>query len=323
MKQTRYENLNGVRNTKTLRDMREWRKQKKQKPKDYSYEVPQCASKRIEYLRTNRSETTITWIGHSSFLIQLSGMNILFDPVFAERMGLGKRLTAPGLSIAELPHIDAVVLSHSHYDHMDLSVLKRLLRTYHQLQLFVPEGLGAKLMASGFHRVTELCWWNKVRLSGLELHFVPAQHWTRRTLLDSNRSHWGGWVLQPAHVTGKAIYFAGDSGYFSGFKLIGERFDIGPALLPIGAYEPEWFMHMQHMNPEEAVQSFLDCRAESFIPMHYGAYKLSNDTPWEALSRLKAEWERRKLSEEALHLLHMGETMVVGGHGESEQTGSK
>ncbi|UUZ90944.1 MBL fold metallo-hydrolase [Paenibacillus sp. P25] len=307
-----------MRNTKTLRDMRKWRKQKRLKIRDYSYQVPQCENKQIEYLRSNRTETTVTWIGHSSFLVQMAGMNLLFDPVWAERMGLEKRLTEPGLRVSDLPRIDGVALSHSHYDHMDLSALKRSLRMNHQLQMFVPEGLGGKLLSSGFHRVTELGWWGKLRLPGLELHFVPAQHWTRRTLFDINRSHWGGWVLQPSRDGhGKAVYFAGDTGYFPGFKLIGERFDIGMALLPIGAYDPEWFMHMQHMNPEEAVQAFLDCGADQFIPMHYGAYKLSNDTPLEALNRLKAEWKRRGLKPEKLCLLKLGETVkepIFAGH---------
>ncbi|MCZ8514093.1 MBL fold metallo-hydrolase [Paenibacillus filicis] len=311
MPRQRFENLGGVRNTKTLRDVRKWRRQKKAKIKDYSYKVPYCENRQLELLRGNRTETTVTWIGHSSFLVQIAGINLLLDPVWAERMGLDKRMTEPGIHLAELPRIDAVLLSHSHYDHMDLSSLKRLLRLNHHLQLFVPEGLGTKLMTSGFHRVTELSWWGRVRLVGMELHFVPAQHWTRRTLTDANRSHWGGWVLKPyeGEGCGKAIYFAGDSGYFPGFKMIGDRFDIGIALLPIGAYEPEWFMHMQHMTPEEAVQSFIDCRAEHFVPMHYGAYKLSNDTPLEALNRLKSEWKRRGLATERLHLLKLGETM--------------
>jgi L-ascorbate metabolism protein UlaG (beta-lactamase superfamily) len=213
------------------------------------------------------------------------------------------------LTIRDLPRIDAVLISHSHYDHMDM----RTLRAFKHAQLFVPSGLSGKMRARGYARVTELSWWGKAQLGSLELHFVPAQHWTRRTLLDTNRSHWGGWVIQPAADSGgerAAVYFAGDSGYFPGFKLIGGRFAIRYALLPIGAYEPEWFMSAQHVTPEEAVQAFADVQGEIFIPMHYGAFRLADDTPREALDRLLAEWKRRELPENALRVLMHGETLA-------------
>ncbi|WP_079913657.1 MBL fold metallo-hydrolase [Paenibacillus sp. 32352] len=303
----RYENMNGVKNLKGFKEIRQWQRERKAKVKDLSYTVPAAEHKQIDYLCGNRQDTTITWIGHSSFLIQLGGMNLLTDPVWAERMGFAKRLAPPGLRMEELPPIDAVLLSHSHYDHMDM----RSLRSFKTAQLFVPEGLGSKLRARGFARVTELSWWGHAQLGSLELHFVPAQHWTRRTLWDTNRSHWGGWVLQPAQRSGgrEAIYFAGDSGYFPGFRQIGERFAIRYALMPIGAYEPEWFMSMQHVTPEEAVQAFLDVQGEIFIPMHYGAFRLADDTPREALDRLMAEWQRRELPEQSLRILLHGETL--------------
>lgn len=302
-----YENMNGVRNVKSFKELRQWRKERKAKVKDLSFTVPSVKYKEIEFLRSNRQDTTITWIGHSSFLIQAGGMNILTDPVWAERMGFAKRLAPPGLTLAELPPIDAVLLSHSHYDHMDM----RTLRAFKEARLFVPVGLGAKLRAKGFASVTELAWWEQAQLEGLELHFVPAQHWTRRTLWDTNRSHWGGWVIQPAQRSGarEAVYFAGDSGYFPGFRQIGERFAIRYALMPIGAYEPEWFMSMQHVTPEEAVQAFLDVQGDIFVPMHYGAFRLADDTPREALDRLAAEWSRRELPEQALRILLHGETL--------------
>lgn len=308
MADKRFENMDGVQTLKSFKELRQWRKERKAKIKDLSYTVPACETKRIDFLRSNRTQTSITWIGHSTFLIQMNGINLLTDPVWAERMAFAKRLAAPGLRIEELPPIDAVLLSHSHYDHMDMPTL----RFFRNAQLFVPVGLSGKLRAKGFARVTELSWWEHAQLGGLELHFVPAQHWTRRTLVDTNRSHWGGWVIQPA-LTGEergAVYFAGDSGYFPGFRRIGERFAIRHALMPIGAYEPEWFMSAQHVTPEEAVQAYLDVQGEVFVPMHYGAFRLADDTPREALDRLTAEWERRELPEHALRILEHGETLT-------------
>ncbi|WP_426450949.1 MBL fold metallo-hydrolase [Paenibacillus sp. S-38] len=308
----RYENMDGIRLRKKLPFIQKWRKERKKiKLKDWSYMVPQCAEKQIEFLKSNHTEPTMTWIGHSSFLLQMEGKNLLTDPVWAQRMGLEKRLTPPGLMPADLPRIDAVLLSHSHYDHMDMPSL----RTVHQhnpgVQMLVPVGLGKKLRSSGFHKITEVNWWDTVRLDGLELHFVPAQHWTRRTLFDTNASHWGGWVLRPVTHHGErlALYFVGDSAYFGGFKTIGERFRIGWALMPIGAYDPEWYTGKQHVNPEEAVQAFIDCGAQVCVPMHYGTFRLADDTPREALDRLHAAWERHGLAPERLRVLTFGETI--------------
>jgi L-ascorbate metabolism protein UlaG (beta-lactamase superfamily) len=226
-------------------------------------------------------------------------------------MGFARRLARPGLRLEDLPRIDAVLLSHGHYDHMNMPSLTALLRANRGMAAIVPTGLGGKLKRRGFSNVTELNWWESVAVGGLDIHFVPAQHWTRRTLLDMNRSHWGGYVIRPAGTeqTGQTLYFAGDSGYFSGFKEIGDRFDIRWALMPIGAYEPEWFMSNQHVNPEEALQAFIDCGAELFIPMHYGTYRLADDTPREALDRLLAEWTRLGLQPERLKLPRHGETL--------------
>jgi L-ascorbate metabolism protein UlaG (beta-lactamase superfamily) len=177
----------------------------------------------------------------------------------------------------------------------------------------VPQGLAAKFRRKGYRRVEEFTWWASKCVGKAEFHFVPAQHWTRRTLWDTNASHWGGWVIcekGAGEKIGRTVYFAGDSGYFRGFKEIGDRFAIDYALMPIGAYEPEWFMSMQHVTPEEAVQAFLDTGAKQFIPMHYGAFRLADDTPKEALDRLTAEWQRLELGEDRLKILVHGETLA-------------
>ncbi|GAA4700969.1 MBL fold metallo-hydrolase [Brevibacillus fulvus] len=298
----RYTNLDDVPTGKTFGEMLQWRKERKAKIKDLSYTIPQCREVDLAFLKRNRTAPLLVWIGHASFLLQIHGLNILIDPVWANRMGFEKRLSPPGLPLDELPQIDIVLVSHGHYDHLDFPTLRRL---QGNPQFFVPIGLGRLFRKKGFRRISEFSWWEQAEHGGVSFHFVPAQHWTRRSLFDTNTSHWGGWVIQFGQEP--ALYFSGDSGYFRGFQEIGERFSIGIALMPIGAYEPEWFMSNQHMTPEESIQAFLDLRASLFIPMHYGAFRLADDTPKEALDRLQREWKRRELPSKQLRILQLGE----------------
>jgi len=301
---SKYRNINDVTNKKSFRDMRKWQKERRSKVKDLTKNTPQCTNKRIQELKDNRSLTSFTWIGHSTFLLQLNGLNILTDPVWAKQMGFQKRLTEPGIPLGELPDIDMVVISHGHYDHLDFPSLKKLKGDTHY---FVPIGLKALFKRKGYHNVTELNWWETVDYNGIQLHFVPAQHWTRRSLTDMNTSHWGGWILQSPD---ESFYFVGDTGYFPGFKEIAERFSIDTVFMPIGAYEPEWFMADSHISPEDSVKAFLELQAKWFVPMHYGAYRLADDTGPEALERLLKEWEKRQLPQEQLQVLSIGETIM-------------
>jgi L-ascorbate metabolism protein UlaG (beta-lactamase superfamily) len=322
MARRRYANADENTQLQNFRAILRWRKERKHKIKDFSYTVPVVAEPEIEYLRSNRSEASITWIGHSTFLLQTGGLNLLTDPVWANRMATMKRLTPPGIRLSDLPDIDVVLISHSHYDHLHYRSIRRL--PGNPLYL-VPAGLGGAFRRRGLTPVHELNWWDSCLHAGQRFTFVPAQHWSRRTPWDTNRSHWGGWVVSPdrsddpdcssaeqaseARSKWPVLYYAGDSGYFAGFQEIGRRFPIDYALLPIGAYEPEWFMRMQHVSPEEAVQAFEDLGAAKFVPMHYGAFRLADDTPKEALDRLMAEWKRRRLVPERLCLLKIGETL--------------
>lgn len=266
----------------------------------------------LPFLRDNRAEPSITWIGHSTFLIQIGGLNIVTDPVWAQRMALQKRLTPPGIALPDMPEVDVVLVSHSHYDHLHIGSLRRL---QGHRRLFVPAGLKSKLSLRGFRDATELHWWEDEVHHNVKFTFVPAQHWTRRNPWDKNLSHWGGWVIQADD--GPTVYFAGDSGYFRGFRDIGSRFDIDIALMPIGAYDPEWFMSAQHVSPEEALKAFLDLRARYFVPMHYGAFKLADDTPREALERLESARSGMGIPEDRLFLLKHGETMRFHRIGQS------
>ncbi|MEM5017196.1 MBL fold metallo-hydrolase [Metabacillus indicus] len=302
----KYHNLDGVENTKSFSDFRKWMKERKAKKKDMSVSIERLDNPQTEEVSANRSKTSVTWIGHSTFLIQTGGINILTDPVWAERMGMQRRLTKPGMPIRALPEIDAVLISHGHYDHLDFASIRKLKG---DPVFYVPEGLGASFRRRGYKNVKEAAWWDVFDKEDVRFTFVPAQHWTRRTLWDTNTSHWGGWVIEHKD---HSIYFAGDSGYFRGFKEIGEKMSVDAVLMPIGAYEPEWFMKVSHINPEDAVTAYLDLNAKGpFVPMHYGAFRLADDTGPEALERLLAEWEKRALDPEKLNVMKIGETWWV------------
>ncbi len=305
----RYTNLDSVEMTTTFKKMLRWHRERASKRKDLSFVVPQAVAK-VDYLRSNRVDTTITWIGHATFLIQCQGLNILTDPVWSNRMGLQKRMAGPGISIKDLPQIDVVLISHNHYDHLSFGSIRKLPGTP---MLFVPQGLKDLFRKKGLVNVTEFEWWRSVQSNGTDFCFVPAQHWSKRSLFDTNSSLWGGWIVSvsnPKRNTGKTIYFAGDTGYFRGFQEVADRFTVDYAVLPIGCYEPEWFMQTQHMSPDSAVEAFMNLKAKYFVPMHYEAFRLGDDTPAEALQRLHAAWRKAGLAPEKLLTLTLGETII-------------
>lgn len=303
MKNKRYENLDKSAVISSLKDLFKWQFERFGKRIDNSYNIPTVKRTEVTFLNSNHSIPTITWIGHSTFLIQMNGMNILTDPVWVKHVGISKRLTPPGLSIDELPPIDIVFISHSHYDHLHYASLKKLTGnpTY-----YVPAGLANSFIKKGFTKTIECNWWDEHHFEELDIAFVPAQHWTRRTPFDTNISHWGGWIIASKQHT---IYFAGDSGFFEGFLDIGDKYEIDYCLMPIGSYDPEWFLAMQHVSPEEAIEAYINTRSKFFIPMHYGTFQLADDTTEEALARLTAEWRKRKLNKSNLNILKIGETI--------------
>lgn len=303
MAKIRYKNYDSVSSTKGYSDVKKWRKERSGKEKDLSVQIPQATIKDVKRIRENRKNFSITWIGHSAFLIQVNGCNILTDPVWAKLMGFQKRLTKPGLSLDEIPEIDIVVISHGHYDHLDFGTIKKLRG---DITFYVPVGLKGAFRRRGYKKVIEATWWDAFQYEDLKVTFVPAQHWTRRTLTDTNTSHWGGWIIEN-HID--TVYFVGDTGYFRGFKEIGSKFSITYTLMPIGAYEPEWFMESAHINPEDAITAFLETNGNIMIPMHYGAYRLADDTGPEALDRLLKQWRDLQLPFEKLAVLKHGETL--------------
>ena len=217
--------------------------------------------------KLKRGQVALTWIGHASFLIQFTDLNVLIDPNFANWLFLLKRLKRAGLKIRDLPPIDVVLLTHAHFDHFHKPTLRRL--PYPKIGV-MPWGVGDLAQDLGFARIIELEWWETFSQRNWEVTFTPSQHWGARTLHDHHRGY-GGFVLEHQ---GRRIYHAGDTAYFDGFKDIGRHLYPEIALLPIGAYHPESFRRV-HMGPDEAVRAFRDLRANWLVPMHYGAFKLS------------------------------------------------
>ncbi|MYS21899.1 L-ascorbate metabolism protein UlaG, beta-lactamase superfamily, partial [Streptomyces sp. DvalAA-14] len=248
--------------------------------------------------------------GHASWVLRIGGLTVLTDPVWSRRIpGTPARITPVGVPWSALPPVDAVVISHNHYDHMDAPTLKRLPRG---TAVFAPAGVGSWFRRRGFTRVTELDWWESAELDRVRFHFVPAHHWSRRALTDGCRSLWGGWVLSDAAAP--RIYFAGDSGYGPCFGEIGRAYPgIQLALLPIGAYAPRWMLRPVHTDPEEAVQAFLDVGAAAMAPMHWATFLLSGEPPLEPLRRLRTAWAAKGLARGDLWDLPVGGSRVLAG----------
>lgn len=261
-------------------------------------------------LRDERGLVGVTWIGHATFLVQMGGLRILTDPIFAPRLATATRNVAPGVAPEDLPEIDVVLVSHNHRDHLDLPSLRRLRgRPLHLVGL----GNAPTLRRAGLERIEELGWWDSRDVGGVRFTFVPSHHWSQRGLGDQNATLWGGWGVQSDAMT---AYFAGDTGYFPGFREIGERLGaIDAAMLPIGAYAPRWFMKSQHMDPDDAGQAFLDLGARHLVAMHWGTYKLTDEPLDEPPVRLE-EWRVRAGVDGARVLVPaIGQTLVRGVSG--------
>ena len=241
----------------------------------------------------------LTWLGHASWLVQVSGTSVLIDPVLSERIsGIVRRNVPAGLRVEQLPKIDACLVTHNHYDHLDLPTLKQV-----GAPVWVGRGTAPLLHKAGL-QPHELGWWESAPVGSATVHFVPSQHWSRRGLFDTNEMLWGGFVIEG---DGAGVYHSGDTAYFDGFTEIGRRFrGLTGAMLPIGAYDPPWFMDSQHMNPEQAVQAFRDLGASEFLAMHWGTFKLTDEPLDEPPRRLDAEWARRALPPKLLHILPVG-----------------
>lgn len=275
----------------------------------------------VEFLRGNRERTTVTWLGHATVLLQTAGLNILFDPLFKGRASPlffygPKRHQPPPIALDELPEIDAVVISHNHYDHLSLPVVRRLYRRRGSAtRFYLPLGVErwfARYVSGGEEgRLVALDWWEKVELGGVELGFLPTQHWSVRTLWDRNRTLWGAWsVRQPEF----AFFFSGDLGYSGDTAEIGLReggFDL--SAISIGSYEARWFMRAHHINPAEAVKVHREIGSKRSFGIHWGTLEGISDEALDLPPRELAEACRAAgLGEGEFTAPLPGSMMVVG-----------
>jgi len=245
--------------------------------------------------RESSEKIKVSWINHSTFLIQTHGLNIITDPIFSERASPisfagPKRVHKPSISLANLPKIDIVIISHDHYDHLDLDSINNIIeRDNPKVYL----GLGVKKRLENQSNVVELDWWQFTKFNEITtIHFVPVQHFSGRTLTDRNSTLWGGFVLE---INGRKIYFGGDTGYGSHFKQVFNKFGkMDLSFLPIGAYAPRYFMKYMHMNPEDAVKAHNDLNSKKSIGMHFETFQLTaepRDEPRKTLSDVLKKYQ--------------------------------
>jgi L-ascorbate metabolism protein UlaG (beta-lactamase superfamily) len=299
-----------VKAAKGLRDFLRWQRTKT--PTQWPRWRENTASPRLP-ARLEAGELAFTFVNHITFLVQAGGLNVLTDPVWSARVSPvqwagPQRVRPPGLPFEELPRIDLVLVSHNHYDHLDLDTLRRLERT-HQPQFVTCLGNRAFLEQHGLGRVKEVDWWDTMPLAPGRVLCTPAQHWSGRGLRDRNRTLWGGFVIETGRRT---IYFAGDTGYCAQFAEVRRRCgEVDVALLPIGAYEPRWFMQEQHMNPDDAVRAHLDLGAKLSIATHFGCFQLTDEGIDDPVRELGLALRTHAVDPTRFRVLETGETLLL------------
>jgi N-acyl-phosphatidylethanolamine-hydrolysing phospholipase D len=298
-------------------DLLRWRRERANKeiPGPESYNFP-LAENDPGFLKRNVDKKTVTWIGHATVLLQVGGCNILTDPHFSRRASPvqwagPERVAPPGLALEDLPPIDIVVISHDHYDALDEQTIKRLHRRPggEKTRFYVPLGLKKWFAGRGVDQVIEMDWWDRSQDGKLDIVAVPVQHWSKRSVFSRNKTLWAGWVIASNDFR---FFFAGDTGYNSLFREIGEK--LGPfdlAAIPIGAYEPRWFMAQHHVNPEESVQIHKDIRSKKSVAIHWGTFILTDEPLDEPPKRLAAALQENQIPREDFLVLQHGQTVIL------------
>jgi N-acyl-phosphatidylethanolamine-hydrolysing phospholipase D len=304
--------------SKSWRDFLRWQRERirERRPPPPTLPIPSVAAD-LDFVHRNAAAEAAmvpaaTWIGHASVLMQASGLNVLTDPIFSRRaspvqfMGPA-RAQPPGLAPADLPRIDAVVISHNHYDHLDRGSIRALAAQAGGPPLFlVPLGLKGWLGRQGIRDAVELDWWDSHRLGAVEFHLTPAQHWSGRALHDRNRTLWGGWAALGPDFR---WFFTGDTGYSKDFSDIRDRFQgFDFALIAVGACLPRWFMKDQHVDLNEAVQIHLDLGAKQSAGIHWGTFALADDPLDLPIHELPGVGRAKGVAEESFFLLPIGGT---------------
>lgn len=288
------------------------------RPRDPDPSVFAAATPAFHFPRAPHDVCSVTWVGHSTLLVQIDGLNVLTDPMWSERASpltfLGpRRWTPPGIRYDALPPIDAVTISHNHYDHLDDATVRRLAQSFPQATWIAPLGVGSFLQTRGVQSILELDWWGSARVSSLEVTAIPARHFSARGVGDRCQTLWCGFVLRGRSTR---VLFAGDTGLHPEFERIASQ--LGPfdcVTLPIGAYEPRWFMERVHMNPADALEAYRRmCDAlpgtplPAFIPIHWGTFKLTDEAMDDPPRVLTDCWRAAGLPSNRLWVLSHGET---------------
>ena len=302
---------NFIGHTGSFKDLWKWRKEStKQNP--ISFPV---VKNDPQFLKDNKTEKTLTWIGHASFLLQIDGANILTDPHLTKRASPvsfagPSRTTPPGLELKDLPVIDIIVISHNHYDHLDKKTLQQIIKQQKNNQplILVPLKLKKLVEEFGATNVKELGWWDNTEFKNLIIHSVPVQHWSNRSF-NTNKTLWCGWVIENLNYK---TFFCGDTGYSKDFLNIQKKFGyMDLSLLPIGAYAPRWFMKDHHCNVEEAIQIHKDIQSKRSVAMHWGTFQLTDEPMDEPPQLLQALSSENNLPSDEFITMQHGETKII------------
>ncbi|HEX4879727.1 MAG TPA: MBL fold metallo-hydrolase [Limnobacter sp.] len=310
-------NTDGTRVSKPLGDLLRWYRErfgKELPPPPGQFVASYEAFPVIDFKAANLAKhgpESITWLGHAGVLVHSHGFNLLTDPHFSERafpvqwMGPSRKVRSPA-AVADLPQIDVVVISHSHYDHLDHDTVVALAKSQPDVLFLVPLGVEKILKSWGVSNVQALDWWDTVTYKGSKITFVPAYHWSARGLTDRNKTLWGGWVLEHPEMK---FYYSGDTGYSQDFQEIARR--LGPfdaSAIAVGAYEPRWFMKAQHINPSEAVQIHREVGSRYSIGVHWGTFELTDEPLDQPMGDLPIALQEQGVPSDAFELLHAGQT---------------
>jgi L-ascorbate metabolism protein UlaG (beta-lactamase superfamily) len=300
---TVYTNLDGTTPDKGFVDVLKWRFGRRSRPDHFTTPRRDADGSALA-----QAGAHLTWIGHATWVARISGKIFATDPIWSPRVGTVKRWTAPGVALEHVPPIDVVTVSHTHYDHLDLPTLRRIGPT---ALYVVPKDVGEILVDAGLPRVVELGWWESHTIDDVSVTLVPAQHWSMRVPWDRNKRLWGGFVMRGPEGT---LYHAGDTAFSERmFAEIARRFpEIDWALLPIGAYDPPWFMQPQHMGPEEAGRAWEILGAKNLVAMHWGTFKLTDEPMGEPPERLRTWFEGRGHDGGRAWIFDVGETRALG-----------
>ena len=289
-------------------DFLKWRMTRKE-PKEVQIETSDQWKRLGE-----QSKNYAVWIGHSTYLLNNGDLTILTDPVFSKRASPfswagPKRLIAPAISIEELPDIDVITVSHNHYDHLDIASLKTLHKLNPNASFLVSKGDMDLLVRSGIKNVTEFLWWEDLEVKNTLFTFTPVQHWSARGFRDRNKSLWGGWFMQSSEHT---IYHAGDTGYSDDFKETRSRLGSPDfAMIPIGGYDPLWFMRYHHVNPSESIQIALDLGVPKSFGMHWGTFRLTDEDILEPAQLIDQELKKLNLADDFFRTVKPGEILPL------------